>query len=319
MPAAISLMEAAVTEAVDPKEGVIVRMFTQESQIFKTMPFKKIPGRYYDYARETALPGGTKFRAPNTQWTASNGIHTPYREHLKILGGVVDCDPYISTTDPNGPDDILRRHTKLKIQDLMNDFDRAIVEGSELSDPNEIIGWRSRCTASGQLITPTAPGALTLRLMHQLIDSVKGNASQKVLYMNPTIRLKLWDLIDAAGSGGSRYRIEKEEGMFGEQIERYGGVRIAVMRTEGDNTSLLGFDETVGGTTTCTSVYCVRYDEDDGVCGVYNHGGAGKLIMVEKTERVNGQPLDRLLFEGYYGQVIHQPRALARLTGITNA
>jgi len=318
MPAAISLMEAAVTEAVDPREGVIIRMFTQESQIFKTMPFKRIPGRYYDYARETSLPGGTKFRAPNTQWTSSNGVHTPYREHLKILGGTVDCDPYISTTDPNGPGDIKRRHTKLKIQDLMNDFDRSIIEGSELSDPNEIVGWRSRCTASGQLITPTAPGALTLRLMNTLIDAVKGDASQKVIYLNPTMRLKLWDLIDAA-STGSRYQIIKEEGMFGEVIERYGGVRLAVMRTEGDGSTLLGFDETVGATTTCTSLYCVRYDEDDGVCGVYNHGGAGKLIMVEETKRVNGQPLDRLLFEGYYGQIVHQPRALARLTGITNA
>jgi len=312
------LMEAAVTEAVDPKEGVIIRMFTQESQIFKTMPFKKIPGRYYDYARETSLPGGTKFRAPNTQWTSSNGIHTPYREHLKILGGTVDADPYITTTDPNGPTELKRRHTKLKIQDLMNDFDRSIVEGSELSDPNEIVGWRSRCTASGQLITPTAPGALTLRLMNQLIDAVKGDAGQKVIYLNPTMRLKLWDLIDAA-STGSRYVITKEEGMFGSFIERYAGVQLAVMRTEGDGTSLLGFDETVGGTTTCTSLYCVRYDEDDGVVGIYNHGGAGKMLMVEETPRVNGQPLSRLLFEGYYGQAVHQPRALARLTGITNS
>lgn len=319
MPSAITAMEAAVTEAVDPKEGVIIRMFTQESQIFKTMPMKRINGRYYDYGRETALPGGTKWRAPNTQWTSSNGIHTPYREHLKILGGTVDVDPYFTTTDPNGPGDLKRRHTKLKIQDLMNDFDRCIVEGSELADPNEIVGWRSRCTASGQLITPAAPGALTLRLMNTLIDAVKGDASQKVIYLNPTMRLKLWDLIDAAGATGSRYQISKEEGMFGEMIERYGGVRLAVMRTDGDGTSLLGFDETVGATTTCTSLYCVRYDEDDGVVGVYNHGGKGKLIMVEETERVNGQPLDRLLFEGYYGQVIHQPRALARLTGITNS
>lgn len=314
-------MEAAVTEAVDPREGVIIRMFTQESQIFKTMPMKKIPGRYYDYARETSLPGGQMTRAVNTQWTESSGIHTPYREHLKILGGIVDIDPYISTTDPNGPNDIKRRQTRMKIQALMNEFDREIVEGSEISNPNEIVGWRSRATASGQLLLQAAGGgALTLRKVHELIDAVKGNASQKVLYMNPTVRMKFWDLIDAAGSGGSRYSISKEEGMFGEQIDRYGGVRIAVMRTEGDNTSLLGFDEDPGdGSADTSSIYCVYYDEDDGVVGVYNHGGRGKLIMVHESEKVNGQPLDRLLFEGYYGQVIHQPRALARLYGITNA
>lgn len=41
--------------------------------------------------------------------------------------------------------------------------------------------------------------------------------------------------------------------------------------------------------------------------------------MVEETPRVNGQPLDRLLFEGYYGMVVHQQRAIARYAGITNA
>lgn len=312
-------MEAAVTEAVDPREGVIVKMFTQESQIFKDIPMKRIPGRYYDYARETALSGATAWRAPNTQWTSANGIHTPYREHLKIIGGAVDGDLYITTTDPNGPMDLKRRHTKLKIQELMNEFDRAVVEGSELSNPNEIAGWRSRCTASGQLIVPsTGPGALSLRLLNTALDAVKGPNSAKVIYMNPTHRLKLWDLVDTAASG-SRYQITKEEGMFGEMLERYAGAKIRVMRTEGDGTSILGFDETVGGTTTCSSIYVVRYDEDDGVCGIYNHGGAGKLIMVEETKRVNGQPVDRLLFEGYYGQVVHQQRALARLAGITNA
>lgn len=318
MPAALTLMEAAVTEAVDPREAVIVKMFTQESQIFKDIPMKRIFGRYYDYARETALGGGTLWRAPNTSWTAANGIHTPYREHLKILGGTVDADKYITTTDPNGPTDLKRRHTKLKIQELMNEFDRCIVEGSELSDPNQIVGWRSRVTSSTQLITPSAPGALTLRKLNEAIDAVKGPNSEKVIYMNPTMRLKLWDLVDTAASG-SRYQITKEEGMFGEMLERYAGCKLRVMRTEGDGSSILGFDETVGGTTTCTSLYVVRYNEDDGVCGVYNHGGSGKLIMVEETERVNGQPIDRLLFEGYYGAVVHQPRAIARLTGITNA
>lgn len=318
MPAALTLMEAAVTEAVDPREGVIVRMFTQESQIFKDIPMKRISGRYYDYARETSLGGGTLWRAPNTQWTSANGIHTPYREHLKIIGGTVDGDPYITTTDPNGPQDLKRRHTKMKIQELMNEFDRACVEGSELSDPNQIVGWRSRVTADAQLITASAPGAMTLRLLNETLDAVKGPNSQKVIYMNPTHRLKLWDLTDTA-STGSRYQITKEEGMFGELQERYAGAKIRILRTEGDGSSILGFDETVGGTSTCSSIYVVRYDEDDGVCGIYNHGGSGKLIMVEETPRVNGQPLDRLLFEGYYGMVVHQQRAIARYAGITNA
>ena len=180
------------------------------------------------------------------------------------------------------------------------------------------IGDGTRCEFAITVAASFGGSGLGTALMNTLIDAVKGDASQKVIYLNPTMRLKLWDLIDTA-STGSRYQITKEEGMFGEMIERYGGVRLAVMRTEGDGSTLLGFDETVGGTATCTSLYCVRYDEDDGVCGVYNHGGAGKLIMVEETKRVNGQPLDRLLFEGYYGQVVHQQRALARLTGITNA
>lgn len=318
---AVTLLENAQFQNANLKEGMVIFMFTQESQIFKTMPFKPIKGRWYDYTRENALAGGPFWRPANQQWVSTITTHTPYREHLKILGGIVDVDPYISTTDLNGPQDEKRRQTKGKIQALMNEFDRCIIEGSELESTDEIIGWRSRCNTAGQLQLAGAGGAtLTLRMIHNLIDSVKGENSKKQLYMNPTLRIKMWDLIDAAGSGGSRYRIETEEGSFGTMIERYGGVRVNVMRTEGDNTTMLGFDEDPGdGTSDTASIYCVYYDEDDGVVGLYNHGPDGQMIMVEETQRVNGQPLDRLLFEGYYGQAVHQPRALGRLYGINNA
>lgn len=318
---AVTLLQAAVTEAVDPREAVIIQMFTQESQIMKDMPFKRIPGRYYDYARDAALPTGGYFRGVNGTWTESSGLLAPYREHLKIIGGVVDIDRYISTTDPNGAQSEKQIQTRLKIQALMNEFDRCIVEGSELSNPLEIVGWRARCTASNQLVlNASGGGALTLRKLHEAMDAVKGPNSEKVIYMNATNRLKLWDLIDGASSG-SRYDISVEQSEFGNfMIERYGGAKVQTMRMEGDGTTILGFDEDPGDSTSdCSSIYVARYSEDDGVCGVYNHGGKGKLIMVDEVDNNQGQPINRLIFEGYYGHVIHQPRALARLYGITNA
>lgn len=315
---AVTLLESAVTEAIDPRAQVIVQMFTQESQVMKQMPFKEIEGRYYDYGRDVALPAGPYTRAVNQIWAPAEGVLAPYREHLKIYGGQVQIDKYISTTDRNGNRSEKRIQTRLKIQALMNEFDRTIIEGSELANPNEISGWRARCVQTNQVIlNATGGGALTLRNVHNVLDAVKGSNADKHLYMNPTVRLKFWDLISAANGS---YRITVEQSKFGDfMIEKYAGATINVMRTEGTGDTILGFDEDPGdGTADCTSIYCVRYSEEDGVCGIYNHGGQGQPIMVDETERVSGQPYDILLFEGYYGQVVTQPRALARLQGITN-
>jgi hypothetical protein len=317
---AVTLLEAAVTEMIDPRKQVIVQMFTQESQVMKQMLWKEIPGRYYDYGRDASLPAGPYTRAVNQPWTESAGILAPYREHLKIYGGVVDIDQYISTTDPNGARSEKQIQTRLKIQAIMNDFDRSVIEGSELNSPNEIVGWRSRCVGANQLITnASGGGALTLRNVHNLLDAVKGPNSEKHLYMNPTLRLKLWDLIDAGGAG-TRYKIDVTQSEFGNfMIERYAGATINAMRMDGDGSTLLGFDEDPGdGTADCASIYCVRYSEDDGVVGVYNHGGKGEAIMTQEIKAVSGTPVDRLMFELYAGQVVHQPRALGRLIGITN-
>jgi len=312
----VSLMQAAVADSFDPKEGVLVQMFDEESDVIKDVPMKRIEGRTYDYARETTLPN-VAWRALNTAYTESTGITTPYREYLKIIGGEIDIDVALINTEPNRVMSEKKTQMRMKMRALASEWNRAFFEGSELNNPNEMIGLRPRITGSTQLLLNAAGGgALTLPNLDLLLDAVIGEDSKKVLYMNRTVRRKIHALFDNNGTNNSRYVFSIDRDDFGRPVEMYRQAKVRVIETRGSAATLLDFDEAPGATVSA-SIYCVYYDEDDGLCGLYN-GGAGQAFDVRELGELETKPVDRTRFEGYFGLVAHQPRCVARLYGITN-
>ena len=308
---AMTLMEAAIEQRVDPLQMATIKMFTQVSPLLERIPFRKIDGNSLAYDLETALPG-VAWRAVNQTYTDSTGTINPKIERLMILGGEVKIDNYIVNTQPTGAKDIKARQFAMKAQAISNAWDSAFLEGDDLVDPNQMVGLRRRLSGSQVIVQVANGGTLTLAALDNLIDLVP--FPDKVLLMNRTLRRKVTALTNAVGGS---VLIAFTQDTMGRQVTTYGGVPILVIEQTGDASTFLDFDEDPGdGVSDCSSVYCVSLGEGR-VEGIYNNKG-GKLVDVKDFGEQQAAPLIMGRCEGYYGMAMYHPRAAARLRSITN-
>ena len=326
---AVTLAQHALDTEAGRFEGTLVQLFDYYSPVIKIIPMDKIDGRFFDYERVVSLPS-VQWRALNQPYSESTGVTNPYREYLKILGGEVKSDVHFQRTAPREAVNSLRRQIDLKMQALSNEFDRSVFEGSELNDPDEMVGLRPRIGGSQLVLNATGGGPLTLAKLRDLVNAVpfstkigpgfkRGEGVRKVLFMNRTVRSKIDQLMEA--QTGS-VRIERTKNNFGEQVEMYNDAEIVIVEQTGTGTTILDFDEDPGdGTADTASIYCVAFG-DGLVRGIYNNGNVGgrdRLWDVDEWDTLQSEPRALVRFEGSFGMVIEHPRAAARLYGITNA
>lgn len=309
---AVTLLEAAATQGgYSAQEAAVIKMFTELNPIAEQIPMEKIDGRTYTYNRDIALPG-IGWRAVNQPWTESTGVVNPFVERLMILGGEIKLDKFIEDTEPARAPSEWQKQVRLKVQAASNEFSRAVFEGDDLVDPNQLVGFRRRLTGSQVILAGAGGATLTLAMVDTLIDLVPFNP--KVLYMNRTMRRKFTDKVNASSGA---VRIDYDQDMFGRQQEKYAGVPIKIIETTGDASTILGFDEDPGDTVADTaSIYCVAYG-DELVHGIYN-GKNGKSFSVEDFGELQSEPRRMGRMESYLGMCIEHPRAVARLRGVTN-
>lgn len=327
---AVTLAQANIDTMPGVLERSLVNMFDYYSSVIKSIPMDKINGRHSDYERVIALPS-VQWRALNQGYSESTGVTNPLTEYLKILGGEVKSDVHFQRTAPTEAINSMTRQFDLKMQALANEWDRAFFEGSELSDPDEMVGLRPRISGSGQLIlNASGGGALTLAKLRSLRAAVPFSSRQKVgykrgegvrvcMYMNRIVRNKIDALIEA--QTGS-LRIETTRDAFGDDVQMFGDAELVVVEQTGTGTTILDFDEDPGDSTADTaSIYCVAYGEGL-VQGIYNNGNIGgrdKLWDVDEWDTQSTEPRALTRFEGSFGLKIEHPRSVARLYAITNA
>ncbi len=322
---AVTLLQQAIDERVDPMTRALITMYDQFSPVMSMIPMDGIDGRYYEYERVTTMPA-SGWRPFNAAWPESTGITTPYREFGKIAGGEVKVDVQLLRTAKDGGRKTKRRQTEMKVLAAANEWDRCFFEGSELNNPDEMIGLRARCSGNQLLNMGTGGGTVTLAKLRELRDAVpfssrpiegmkRGSGVKVCFYMNRTMRRKIDQLIEA--QTGS-LRIEREQDEFGLWTERFADADIKVVEQTGTGDTTLGFDEDDGsGNADTTSIYCVAYGSD--LChGFYNNQG-GRMLDKFEVPEMESEPRWLLRFEGYYGIAIDHPRAVARLNHINNA
>lgn len=309
---AVTLLEAAATQGgYTQQEAAVIKMFTELNPIAEQMPMERIDGRTYSYNRDIALPG-IGWRAVNQAWTESTGVVNPFVERLMILGGEMKIDEFILNTEPARAPSEWEKQVRLKVQAASNEFSRAVLEGDDLVDTNQLVGLRRRLTGTQVILAGSGGVTLTLAMVDSLIDLVPFNP--KVLYMSRAVRRKFTNLVNASSGA---VRIQYEQDMFGRQQEAYAGVPIRIIETTGDASTLLAYDEDPGdGTADTASIYCVAYGSEL-VHGIYN-GPNGKSFTVKDFGELQSEPRRMGRMECYLGMCIEHPRAAARLRGITN-
>lgn len=315
---AITLVEAAKLSQNDLQRGVI-ETFIQNSPILDRIPFLTIEGNAYAYNEEGTLPG-VAFRAVNGSYTESTGTVNQKTESLVILGGDADVDRFIVKTRGN-LNDQRAIQTAMKVKAASYKFQDAFFNGDVAVDANGFDGLKKRLTGAQVISTATNGAAIntddTTRhaffdKLDELVASVPGlSGGNGALYANSSIIGK----IRSAGRRIGGVELVKED-MTGKRVLTWNGIPILDPGATAAGVNILPQTETQGTSTVASSIYAVKFGQDEGdqaVTGLTNGG-----VQVEDLGQLQEKPAYRTRIEFYTGLAVFGGKGAARLTGVLN-
>lgn len=316
---AITLTEAAKLSQSYLQRGVI-ETFVQSSPILDRIPFMTIQGNAYAYNEEATLPG-VAFRAVNSGYTESTGTVNQKSESLVILGGDADVDKFIVQTrgDVN---DQRAVQTAMKVKAASYKFQDAFFNGDTSVDTNGFDGLKKRLTGD-QVISggtngiPVVGSSSTdihafFDKLDELVASVPGlDGGNGALYANAAV---IGKIRSAARHISADVFVEKD--INGKRNVVWNGIPILNAGSTAAGAAILPQTETQGTSDLASSIYAVKYGQDEGdqaVTGLTNGG-----VQVYDLGELETKPAYRTRIEFYTGVAVFGGKAAARLTGVLN-
>ena len=306
----LTLVEAAklMANSGQTVRAGVIAMFARASDILRVMPFEDIQGNAYAYNREGSLPA-VAFRGVNESYTPSTGVVNPLVEALRIAGGDLDVDVFITRTGGPG---VRSAHEEMKVKALAAEMTRVVIKGDSETDPREFDGLQKRLVGSQLIEAGSTDGGdpLSLLKLDELIDAVSG--PNKYLIMNKTMRRRLTAAARTTTVGGY---ITYQQDEFGRQVTMYNDIPIVTAYGDNDGTDPIAFDEvgSGGSTATATSIYCAS------MASGYVKGIQSGIMDVRDLGELDDSPQERTRVEWFAGMVVEHGRGAARLRGISNA
>jgi hypothetical protein len=316
---AVSLAQSALLSQDDLQRGV-VETFVLESVVLDRLPLLEIQGNAYAYNAEATLPG-VEFRAVNSAYTESTGTVVQDTENLVILGGDADVDRFIVQTRGN-LNDQRATQTRMKIKAATYKFQDTFINGSVAGDANSFDGLVTRLTGA-QVITAATNGLAVIgaddAARHSFLDKLDetiaaatfNGRGPDALYMNDLILAKL-------KSSARRLTIyDQTTDNFGKTIATYNGIPLLDIGYTAAGARILPQTETTGSSSVTSSIYAVRFgeDENDAACTGLTNGG----VQVRDLGEVDDKPVFRTRIEFYCGFATFGGKAAARLKGVLNS
>ena len=220
---ALTLAEAAKLSNDMLLQGV-VETIVKDSPVLRALPFVEIVGNGLTYNQENALPSIDFYDVGDT-WTESTPTFTQKTANLKIMGGDADVDNFLKATRSN-LQDLEAAIVELKAKALKVKFEDTFIYGDATASPKQFDGLRKlidTTTSGNQVIPAGASGAtLTLAMLDQLIDAVKGGKPD-ILLMSRRTRRKINALVRASGG-----MMETDRDSWGNFIQFWDGIALGV-------------------------------------------------------------------------------------------
>lgn len=325
---AVNLSQAATLSENDLQTGV-VETFMQESVVLDRLPMVEINGNAYAYNEEATLPG-VEFRAVNAAYAESTGTVNQRTESLVILGGDADVDRFIVQTRGN-LNDQRAIQTRMKVKSISYKFQDAFINGDTAVDANSFDGLKKRLIGA-QTIAAGANGLPVLGAddaarqsfldqLDALIAAVPGGPD--ALYMNAAIRSRILSSLRRLNIYTTPVgRLPENLAPQGTPIPQatlptYNGIPLIDIGNKADGTLIIPQTETQGtaaGTT--SSIYAVKFTEDEGENGVAGLTNGGVAVMDKGL--LETKNVYRTSIELYTGVAVFG-KGGARLTGVLAA
>lgn len=299
----------------DAAKQAVVRAVMMAASILEFAEFYKMVGNADDL-RKTSTGNGGKTRALNSDYP-DNQIDPDYaRPSLKILGDKVETDLAYERRGFDIPS--VRAANVLEVAEgIGRKFQDLFFNGVEaVGTPNDFDGLKV-LTPAAQIISPAGGNGLQVisgsdnaakksqqqfkELLDLLIERVKGGPD--VVVMDGQLHARL----SSIAADQVSYRVNE----FGQQEAFYNGIplRRAGFTDRAQSARVLGFNETQGTSTDCTSVFAMKFGEMRNVTVASNIGVDYRdldLVGVHYTELID---FDASL-------ALQDDRAVARLDGI---
>ena len=273
----------------------VVDIFVRESEILELLPFDNCVAAggvgstlTYGYLRKK-LPSTADFRALGAEYTASEATMEKATVDLKIFGGKYTMDRVLKSAEGQYNNEAYQMEEKIKA--AVSLFNWNLIQGDTDTATNGFNGLSELLTggsteygASSKIDLSTATnvknnaGDFYDALMLLIADT---NAD--AILVNKLMKAKINAVARALG-----YQTQTEEA-FGRKITTIDGVRIIDMGNHYTVSSgaavanacvPAGLTRTIGSasTTGLSDIYAVRFDANDGLCGVTLSGNTGLSI-----------------------------------------
>jgi len=305
----LSLLEAAKYGSTTLGRGVVTTLI-QESPIMEMLPFTSITGNALKVTVEDTLPDPA-FRDVNESYTRTMGTDTERFFGCAILGGEVFIDNYIVRVQADQISAKARQYSKFA-KAMSRTFDASFFDGTGTSKDFKGINALIDEGLGQKVEAGTNGAALTLDMLDQGFDSLRGQSAPDALLMNRTLRRK----INSLARAGNFSLVDVGTDVFGRQVNIYNGTPVRIIGDDKSGSAILDFDETQGSSSVTSSIYAISFGTDENVYGILGLGGSFDVKDFGETEAAPGH-LGRV--EVYPGIVIANSFSVCRVHGITNA
>ena len=311
-------MAVTLAQAADLSQDTLARgvmeTFVIESPVLDRIPLMNIEGNAYAYNMEATLPG-VAFRAVNNEYTESTGTFAQSTESLVILGGDADVARFIVQTRGN-LNDQRALQTRAKVKAASYKYQDTFINGDVAVDTLSFDGLKKRLTGDQVIDTATnGLGPVTgaqdfFDALDALFGAVAGGPD--VAYANRNVISKI---LSAGRRAGGAEMVREDVG--GKRAVMWNGVPILDIGTTADGTMILPQTETQGTATDASSIYAVKFGQDEGDQGVTGLTNGG--VQVYDLGEIDSKPVFRTRLEFYCGLAVFSGTGAARLRGVLNS
>jgi len=264
----------------DKVAAQIVDIFLRESEILQAMPFDNCVAQggvgstlTYGYIRKL-LPAVADFRAINSEYEAHEATVEKASVDLKIMGAKFAIDRVLN--DAAGHWNNVAYQFEEAVKAVVSMFNYNMIQGDKATETNGFDGLGKLCTANGQVVDGAAIDLSTAAnintnagAFYDMVLALLADTNGNALLCNSVMKQKIQSVARVLG-----YKTESEEA-FGKRVTKIDGVPIIDM---GNHYTVAGSTVTAHNIVPAGSLYAVRFDAVDGVCGVTLQGDKGVKV-----------------------------------------
>ena len=284
-------------------EGGVIEEIIDRDEMFALLPFQRVDSKALVYNREKTLPGA-EWLDPNDEITESAATFEEIVAKLRILGGDVDVDNFLNETMGDTNDQLVTQ-IKAKAKAVNRQFHLCVAAGDNDKNAKQFDGLPKMVTDEQTIEAGADGGAITLTMLDELKDKVP--LRPDAFIMRSGTRRAILNAMRLAG--GTTPPMITLENFNGAPVLAHDGVPILV-------NDFLAADEVQGTNAKTCSVYAVRFNEVDGLVGLY--GGQTAGVRVEHVGTVQNKDAQRIRVKWYVSLALKSTKSIARLKGVTN-